>query len=140
MVALVPVTDDHVALVDAGGHVVSIEPAAAADGAGGGPLPVIRGVDGVVAEGRRLGGKTRDPLAVAAAVAERMPGQVASLSTDLDAELVAGGVVRFGSVEGLVEKVTAVKTVLSEVDLRCMALLDVRVPDSPALTRGPPCP
>lgn len=140
VVALVPVTGDHVALVDAGGHVVSIEPVSgAAEGTAGGSLPVIRGVEGVVAEGRRLGREARDALAVAAAMADRMPGRVASLSTDLDAELVAGGVVRFGSAQDLAEKVTAVETVLVDVDVSCMALLDVRVPDSPALTRSPGC-
>jgi cell division protein FtsQ len=170
VVAAVQVTEDHVALVDAEGVVVSIEPGAAGDGAvvgvdegvagpggpagaapddpaaagdaAGDPLAttlVLTGIDGPIAEGESLDEDARDALAVASAVAEHLPGTVASVSTDLEAELVQGGVVRFGSTEDLDEKITAVKTVLSEVDTACMAALDVRVPGSPALTRNQGC-
>ena len=157
VVAAVQVTEDHVALVDADGYVVAIEqgavggpadggddqgggePAGADGGATSGAL-VLTGIEGPISEGRRLDGEARDALTVAAAVAERMPGEVAAVSTDLDAELVAGGVVRFGTTDDLAEKITAVKTVLSDVDTACMALLDVRVPGSPALTRNQGCP
>jgi hypothetical protein len=64
---------------------------------------------------------------------------VASVSTDLDADLVEGGSLRFGSTEQLEAKVTAAKTVLSDVDLSCLETLDVRVPGSPALTRDQRC-
>ncbi|HEY6415479.1 MAG TPA: FtsQ-type POTRA domain-containing protein, partial [Acidimicrobiales bacterium] len=138
-VAVVQVTDDHAAVVDAAGWVIRIEPrsADALPGAAG-PL-MLTGIDGRVAEGERLDGDARDALAIAATVAERMPGVVASVSTELDAELVAGGVVRFGSTDDLDDKVTAVKTVLSDVDTSCLELLDVRVPGSPALTRNQRC-
>jgi cell division protein FtsQ len=152
VVAAVQVTDAHVALVDADGYVVAIErgaveapdgggdPEAGGDGGGAAGALVLTGIEGPIAEGRRLDRDARDAVTVAVAVAERMPDTVASVSTDLDAELVAGGVVRFGSTEDLDEKVTAVKTVLSDVDMACMALLDVRVPGSPALTRNQGCP
>jgi POTRA domain, FtsQ-type len=155
VVAAVQVTDAHVALVDVDGYVVAIEQGAVetpdggddteagGDGAVGGDAAgalVLTGIEGPVAEGRRLDGDARDALTVAVAAAERMPDTVASVSTDLDAELVAGGVVRFGSTENLDEKITAVKTVLSDVDTACMAVLDVRVPGSPALTRNQGCP
>jgi cell division protein FtsQ len=151
VVAAVQVTEDHLALVDAQGYVVAIEEGAVgapddADGAGGGAggatdgALVLTGIDGPISEGRRLDGDARDALTIAAAVAERLPGEVVSVSTDLDAELAAGGVVRFGSTEDLAEKITAVKTVVSDVDTTCMALLDVRVPGSPALTRNQGCP
>jgi cell division protein FtsQ len=148
VVAAVQVTEQHVALVDADGYVVSIEEGAVeptdggdaeAGGVAAGAL-VLTGIEGPIAEGRRLDGDARDALTVATAVAERLPDTVASVSTDLDAELVAGGVVRFGSTDDLDEKITAVKTVLSDVDTACMALLDVRVPGSPALTRNQGCP
>jgi POTRA domain, FtsQ-type len=152
VVAAVQVTEQRVALVDADGYVVSVEEGAVepadsgddaeAGGDGGvaaGEL-VLTGIDGPIAEGRRLDGDARDAITVAAAVAERLPDTVASVSTDLDAELVSGGVVRFGSTDDLDEKITAVKTVLSDVDTACMALLDVRVPGSPALTRNQGCP
>ena len=132
--AAVQVTENHVALVDAEGYVVAIEEGGTTDA----PL-VLRGIEGPVAEGRRLDGDAREALVLAVAVADRMPGAVASVSTDLEAELADGGVVRFGSTEDLEEKITAVKTVLSDVDTACMALLDVRVPGSPALTRNQGC-
>jgi cell division protein FtsQ len=138
-VAVVQVTDDHAAAVDAEGWVVAIESRAAdapADPAG--PL-VLTGVEGPVGEGERLEADARAALEVAAAVAERMPGVVASVSIEMDAELVDGGAIRFGSVDDLVDKVTAAKTVLSEVDTTCLELLDVRVPASPALTRNQRC-
>ena len=147
-VAKVQVTDDRVALVDAEGVVVSIEtvPAVGEGESAGGPAGaepgaplVLTGIEGPIAEGRSLDEGARDAIAVASAVTERLPDTVASVSTALDAELVQGGVVRFGSTEDLAEKVTAVKTVLSEVDTTCMAVLDVRVPGSPALTRNQGC-
>ena len=159
VVAAVQVTDDHVALVDADGVVVSIEPGAAGgvaagpddgatgpgDPAGGEPADppattlVLTGIDGPISEGESLDDDARDALAVASAVADHLPDTVASVSTDLEAELLQGGVVRFGSTEDLDEKITAVKTVLSDVDTACLAVLDVRVPGSPALTRNQGC-
>ncbi len=147
VVAAVQVTEDRLALVDVDGYVVAVErgevdPPDAAGEAGGdgdGAL-VLTGIEGPISEGGRLDGEARDALTVAAAVAERMPDAVVAVSTDLDAELADGGVVRFGSTEDLAEKITAVKTVLSDVDTACMALLDVRVPGSPALTRNQGCP
>lgn len=147
-VAVVQVTEDHIALVDAEGVVVNIEAgeATGGEGPGGGagdgdaatPL-VLTGIEGPIAEGRTLDDGARDAIAVASAVVERLPDTVVSVSTALDAELAQGGVVRFGSTEDLDEKVTAVKTVLSQVDTACMAVLDVRVPGSPALTRNQGC-
>lgn len=166
VVAAVQVTGDHIALVDAEGVVVSIERGAtrpegdeqpdggagegsdegAGEGAGGGAgagaperTLVLTGISGRIAEGEPLDEGAQDAITVASAVAEHLPDTVASVSTDLDAELPQGGVVRFGSTEDLDEKITAVKTVLSEVDTTCMALLDVRVPGSPALTRNQGC-
>jgi cell division protein FtsQ len=139
-VAVVQVTDERAAVVDAEGWVVSIESRSAdapADPAG--PL-VLTGIDERVAEGERLDEEARAALAVASALAERLPGAVSAVSTDLDAELVDGGSIRFGSVEDVDAKVTAARTVLEHVDTTCLELLDVRVPGSPALTRNQRCP
>jgi hypothetical protein len=64
---------------------------------------------------------------------------VAAVNPDLDVTLGYGGVVRFGSTDDLDDKVVAVETVLTRVDLACMALLDVRAPGAPALTRHQGC-
>jgi cell division protein FtsQ len=137
--AMVQVTDDRAAFVDTGGRVLSIEPRAGdatADPAG--PL-VLTGVSGRLEEGELLPADARDALTVAERVAERMPGVVASVSVDLDAALVEGGAIRFGSTEQLDDKVTAAKTVLDAVDTACLETLDIRVPGSPALTRNQRC-
>jgi cell division protein FtsQ len=138
-VAVVQVTDDHAAVVDVEGWVLAVEPRAADVAPDPAGPPVLTGVDGRVSKGERLDGDARQALEVAAAVAERMPGVVASVSTDLDAELVEGGAIRFGDTDDLDAKVTAAKTVLSDVDTACLELLDVRVPGSPALTRHQRC-
>ena len=162
--ALVPVTGSHAALVDAEGRVLSIErtvsPAtdaptgsdqggSADEGGPGTPadpgpelpagLALLTGVGGPMVEGGVLEGPAREALDVALALGERMPGVVTSVSVELDAELAAGGVVRFGGADEIDDKVTAVKTVLEQVDLACLAVLDVTVPESPALTRHQGC-
>jgi hypothetical protein len=44
--------------------------------------------------------------------------------------------VRLGPPDKLEEKLVAVETVLGQVDLSRLAVLDVRVPASPAITRA----
>lgn len=143
------------ALVDRDGRVLAVRRPAGGDpgdGAGDGPgdgpgagapapqeVPVVTGVGGTLEPGERLGGAARAALRVALAAGERMPGVVASVSTDLDATLVAGGVVRFGGTDDLDRKITAAKTVLEEVDTACLEVLDVRVPGNAALTRNQRC-
>jgi cell division protein FtsQ len=138
--AMIQVTDSRVALVDDDGRVLAIEPSGSeAEPADGGPV-TLTGVDGRVAEGERLPRDARAALAVALAARKRLPGVVASVSTELDAALVEGGTVRFGSADRIEDKLTAVETVLDQVDTGCLETLDVRVPGSPALTRNGGCP
>jgi cell division protein FtsQ len=137
-VAVAPVADDRFALVDGDGWVVAVEPGAPPEPDPGGPL-LVTDVDGRVAAGERLNAEARDALALAQAAAERMPGVLASVSTTLEAPLVQGGTVRFGSAEDLTDKITAVETVLSQVDTACLDVLDVTVAARPALTRHQRC-
>ena len=139
--AVVQVTEEQAALIDGRGRVLSIEPGtppAEPEGGDGAPL-VLTGIESRMTEGERLSGDARDALTLATTLRDRLPGVVASVSTDLDATLVAGGSIRFGSTDQLEAKVTAVKTVLSDVDMTCLETLDVRVPGSPALTRDQRC-
>lgn len=139
-VASVQVTEASTAVVDPDGWVLAVERAGAPDvGAAAEATIVLTGVRGRVAEGEQLDADARDALTLAVALAERVPGAVASVSTQLDAELADGGTVRFGSIDDLDDKVTATKTVLGDVDLACLEVLDVRVPGSPALTRHQRC-
>lgn len=137
-VAQVRITDSRVAVVDAAGRVLAIGPPTPGGAPGRAPV-VLTGVGGRIAEGGRLPAAARDALAVAVATRDRLPGVVASVATDLDARLVEGGTVRFGSPERLEEKITAVKTVVDQVDTGCLGTLDVRVPGSTALTRKEGC-
>ena len=131
--AMLEVAGGRVALVDDDGRVLEVtrQPPAG--------LPEVTGVRGRIAEGDELGRATRDALAILRALRERLPGVVASVSSDLDAALAAGGEIRFGSTEDLDDKIVAVETVLADVDTDCLELLDVRVPGSPALTRHQRC-
>jgi cell division protein FtsQ len=132
--AVIEVAEGRVALVDDDGRVLEVtrQPPAG--------LPVVTGLSSRrIAEGDELGRTTRDALAILHAVRERLPGVVASVSSDLDAALAAGGEIRFGSTAHLDDKIVAVETVLADVDTDCLELLDVRVPGSPALTRHQRC-
>lgn len=131
--AMVGVGEGRVALVDEDGRVLEVtgQPPAG--------LPEVTGVRGRIAQGDELGRDARDALAILRAVRERLPGVVASVSSDLDAALAASGEIRFGSTDDLDDKIVAVETVLADVDTDCLELLDVRVPGSPALTRHQRC-
>jgi cell division protein FtsQ len=138
--AIVQVTEDRAALVDSRGRVLSSEPWASDSEPGAGDAPlVLTGIEGRVTEGEQLSGDAQDALELATALRDRLPGVVASVSTDLDAALVEGGSIRFGSTDQLEAKVTAAMAVLSDVDMTCLETLDVRVPGSPALTRDRRC-
>ncbi len=131
--AVVEVAEGRVALVDQGGRVLEVTTRPPAG------LPVLSGDPGPIAEGEDLGAEARAALELLAAVGERLPGVVVAVSTDLDAELAGGGAIRFGSTVQLDAKIVALETVLGDVDVACLKLLDVRVPGSPALTRHQRC-
>ncbi len=132
--AIVEVVEGRVALVDEDGRVLEVTRRPPAG------LPEVTGVSSRrIAEGEELGRGTRDALTVLRALGGRLSGVVASVSSDLDAALAAGGEIRFGSIDDLDDKIVAVETVLSDVDMSCLELLDVRVPGSPALTRHQRC-
>jgi cell division septal protein FtsQ len=131
--AMVEVAEGRVALVDEAGRVLEVTRRPPAG------LPKVTGVRGRIAEGEELGSGARDALMVLRALGERLFGVVDSVSSDLDATLADGGEIRFGSTDDLDDKTVAVETVLADVDIACLELLDVRVPGSPALTRHQRC-
>jgi len=118
------------ALVDGSGRVLDI------GGAAPPGLAVLTGIDvDRIAEGDVIPASARDALRVAVGAREQMPGAVAAVSLDLDATLTMGGIVRFGSAAALDEKLVALATFLTDVDLVNLDVLDLRVPGSAALTR-----
>jgi cell division protein FtsQ len=124
-----------VALVDLQGRVLELMPAAPAD------QPLLLGLPPAGRPGSRLGGRAADLLAVARAlpplVVPRVAGVAAGAGDQVELRLRPTGVVRLGSPDQLGEKLLAIQTVLAQVDLSRLAVLDVRVPASPALTRTP---
>lgn len=116
-------------LVDASGRILDI----------GGPLPegvvTLTGVDDQLGEGRDLPSTATPALDLAVALTQRLPGQVTSVTIDLDASLSVGGIARFGSLEDLRDKLVALQAALSDIDLSCLDVLDLRVPSSLALRR-----
>lgn len=80
------------------------------------------------------------PLTVFAALspslAARTLAVVALEGGQIELKLNPQGTVRLGTVDALDAKVRAAETVLASVDVRNLAVLDVRLPSSPVLTRG----
>ncbi|MEX2294233.1 MAG: FtsQ-type POTRA domain-containing protein [Acidimicrobiales bacterium] len=126
-------------LVDRDGRILGPVPEA---GAGGGAPSLIEltGVGSVPAAGGFLTRSDRRAALLAERLQEVAPGMVASLSVDgLVGQLAAGGEIRFGDGSLLEAKVRSLQTVLDQVDLDCLAVLDLRLPGSPVLTREERC-
>lgn len=103
-------------------------------------LPVLAGTDVDLEPGAVV--DAPDLLAVAAALPPQVAGSVTAVAADGDeVELVLGdgGVARLGPAVEIGAKLVAVATVLEQVDLDCLATVDVRVPSAPAVTRTPGC-
>jgi hypothetical protein len=88
----------------------------------------------------RVDGRAADLLAVAQAmpsqVAQRVSGIAAADGGQVELRLKPTGIVRLGPPDQLTEKMLSTQTVLTQVDLAGLAVLDVRVPASPAITRA----
>jgi hypothetical protein len=80
-----------------------------------------------------------DGLLVAAALPSGLRPKVSAIAvapTGIELRLAPAGVVRLGSATDLATKLDAVLTVLEHANTTGMAVLDVRVPGAPVLTRG----
>jgi hypothetical protein len=103
-------------------------------------LPVLLGLPPAGAASTRIGGGGGDLLKVALAmppqVAQRVTAVVAADGGQVELRLKPSGVVRLGPPDQLADKMLATQTVLTQVDLARLAVLDVRVPASPAITRA----
>jgi len=122
------------AVVDRTGRVLAVQPGPPAG------LPVLLGLPPAGPASTRVGGRTADLLAVTQAmpppVAQRVTGIVAADGGQVELNLKPTGVVRFGPPDQLAEKMLSTQTVLTQVDLTRLSVLDVRVPASPAITRA----
>lgn len=133
------VTGGAAVLVDRDGRILGPVPAAGADGAGTAYLE-LTGVDAVPVVGGFLARHQRMALRLADRLDALVPGAVTSLSADeLVGRLRQGGEVRFGDGSLVDDKVRSLRTVLDQVELDCLAVLDLRLPGSPVLTREERC-
>ncbi len=141
-------------------RVVEREPVAVAASAGGGPalvdrsgrilewtdapppgLAVLAGLLPVGPAGTTLGPDGVAALAVAVALPAELRARALGVAPaegergEVDIRLQPEGTVRLGPPEDLDRKFNAIRTVLAQVDVRNLSVLDVRRPESPVLTR-----
>jgi hypothetical protein len=78
---------------------------------------------------------------VAAALAPELRSRVVVITAQPDGEVELRvrpeGIVRLGRSERMAEKLAALRTMVARADLRRLAVLDLRVPTNPVLTRQP---
>lgn len=102
---------------------------------------VLVGVEASGVVGEPVGVGAQSVLRLVAALTPAVREAVSAIGLDGDdlvLDLVRGGRVRLGGPAGLDEKLVALETMLSRVDLRCLGELDLAVPSAPALTRVSP--
>lgn len=123
-------------LVDTDRHVLAVTPTAPAD------LVVVEGVAPAGVAGV-LDPSAAGALQVAAALTPGLRSRVGAVRLGADGAvelaLRPSGSVRFGPATDVGEKVRSLQTVFGQVDLRCLTIVDVRVPDAPVLTRDRAC-
>jgi hypothetical protein len=133
---------EGVATVDEEGRVLAVD---AVPPAG---LPVLEGLALAGPPASMLDAPAAPLLRVAAVLAPELQARVEAVAVHLGdggvpvdpAEVDLrlrddGGVVRLGTPDGLAGKMASVYTMFEQVDLRGMAVMDVRVPTAPTLTR-----
>ncbi len=96
--------------------------------------------DAPVAPGDYLPPSAEEAVALAARLASTPGlGMELVLGEEVLGRLDSGIVVRFGPPTNVEAKVRSLRTVLEQVDLTCAAMIDVRSPGSPVLTREEGC-
>ena len=134
-VAVAPADAGALALVDGEGRVVEWVEVAPPG------LPVLAGLPPAGPAGSTLPPDGVATLAVAVALPPELRARTVGVAPaaggrgEVEMSLSPEGMVRLGPPEDLDRKFTAIRAVLSQVDLQNLAVLDVRRPDSPVLTR-----
>ena len=130
-------------LIDAGGRLLA---ASSDDPEGAAALPQLVGIPAGGKPGETLPEAVLGPLAVAVALPDGLRPLVLAIraeGSEVSLDLRAPGrrdsppVVRLGPGNRIPDKLTAAATVLARTSVNGVAVLDVRVPESPAVTRLP---
>jgi cell division protein FtsQ len=124
------------ALVDRAGRMLQTIGAVPPD------VVLLEGVAGSSTAGSLLEPTAEGLLKVAAALPPRLSAHVASVAladSGVELHLRERGVVRIGTADDLGAKLVAASTVLGQVELRGLCVIDVRVPLAPSLTRAGSC-
>lgn len=125
-------------LVDASGRVLGAIPLPDPK------LPAIENTPRALHPGDQLAAMAQAPLAVARRIPSERVNQVrvVAILEDGSIELrlmprdkTPPGIVRFGAADQIDAKLIAAFTILDKVDLRRLAVIDVRVPSAPVVTR-----
>lgn len=133
--AAIPAEPGGFALVDASGAVLAHVEAVPSG------LVQLAGLPPAGQPGSRLTDEGVAALAVAVALPPTLVARTAGVGPaaggtgEVELRLSPDGMVRLGPPEDLARKFDAVAAVMAQVDLRNLAVLDVRRPDSPVLTR-----
>ena len=132
--AVLPATAGQWALADRTGRILRIGDEKPAG------LPVIGNIEPPERAGASVPAAATPSLRVAAVLPPSVRQRVADIATleggVVELQLVPpGGVVRLGPPVDLQEKLSVLATVLARADLANLAVIDVRVPRAPALTR-----
>lgn len=130
--AVVAVKGGGWALLDRTGRVLEAQPTRRADIIG------VGGTEVTAKPGQSIGSTGRDALAVAAAVPAHLHDRVreaTSVGGEVELHLAPAGLVRFGPAEQIALKMQTLETMLAKADLRRLAVLDIRAPSAPVLTR-----
>ena len=132
-VAVAPAADETWALVDETGQVLALSASLPSN------LLALDGIAPAGPPGSVLGGAATELLAVAAAVPADLRPRVSAVQAGteggVELRLQPEGTVRLGPARQLDDKFRAALAVLGQVDTQALATLDVRIPESPVLTR-----
>jgi cell division protein FtsQ len=137
-VAVAPADAGAMALIDGEGRVLAWVDVAPPG------LPVLAGLPPAGAAGTSIGTDGVATLAVAVALPAELRARTLGVAPaaggagEVEMSLSPEGTVRLGPPEDLDRKFTALRAVLSQVDVQNLAVLDLRRPDSPVLTRREP--
>lgn len=137
-VAMTPTDGNRMALVDRTGRVLDTVDAPVAR------LPLLTDLPPAGPPGSTLGRDDVAALAVAVALPAELRARTVGIAPtggdqqEVEIRLSPEGSVRLGPPVDLDRKFDAIRAVLAQVDLSNLAVLDVRRPDSPVLTRREP--